>query len=335
MIRKRTVNIDSKELEFDALGRALSASGKRGSKLSEALSGGIVGVPDAKRLEKLPVDRVVVEKQIRVSMDEESLRELADSMEKEGLVQPIVVAEREEGDYLLVAGHRRFYAAKDILGWKTIDAVVLPPLPASKVKLLQFYENFKREELTFGELALFVGDLLYEKAGKRSGLDRDGFARVLRKALYLKSDRADEVLLNAARGVMELLGISKRTLSACLYFWCLPEGVRGRYVACREISAAHCMVLVDHGVNPEEAERWLERAKSGLSRRELEGVIRAEKALSRAGGAVSTGRTKFLQRVYSFGNRLKKSRQLRQDEELRKAVVEYLRGVLRELERGE
>lgn len=82
--------------------------------------------------------------QPRKTFDEEKLRELAHSIERQGLIQPITVKKHDasEGGYLLVAGERRFRAYQ-LLGKTTIAAIITQGNP-DEIALI---ENIQREDL--------------------------------------------------------------------------------------------------------------------------------------------------------------------------------------------
>ena len=87
--------------------------------------------------------------QPRKTFDEEALQELARSLSSNGLLQPIVVRpdpEGNAGDYLLIAGERRWRAA-GILGWDTIPALIRDDVTASEAAKLQLLENIVRRDL--------------------------------------------------------------------------------------------------------------------------------------------------------------------------------------------
>lgn len=88
--------------------------------------------------------------QPRKAFNEERLRELADSIETHGLIQPITVKEASSGPgtYLLVAGERRYRAHK-LLGRKTIAAIITEGNP-DEIALI---ENIQREDLNAIEAA--------------------------------------------------------------------------------------------------------------------------------------------------------------------------------------
>ena len=80
-------------------------------------------IPKDKQIQDIELTKIVPNSyQPRREFSDESIRELATTLDKEGLLQPIVV--REQGEqYEIIAGERRFRAAKQ-LGWETIPAIV-------------------------------------------------------------------------------------------------------------------------------------------------------------------------------------------------------------------
>src|SRR5258708_2131249 len=83
--------------------------------------------------------------QARKNFDEQALKNLADSMKAEGLIQPITV--RQVGErYELIAGERRFRAAK-LLGWEVIDAKVIQTVSEAETAAKGLVENLQREDL--------------------------------------------------------------------------------------------------------------------------------------------------------------------------------------------
>lgn len=98
--------------------------------------------------------------QLRMSFDEEKLQELADSMQQHGLINPLTLHEDEEGRLIIIAGHRRFLAAK-ILKWEEIPARVLKHADKTSVKVISAIENLQRADLDYIEEADLVSDLHY------------------------------------------------------------------------------------------------------------------------------------------------------------------------------
>ena len=91
------------------------------------------------------MDKIVPSRyQPRREFSEDSIKELAETLDKDGLLQPIVV--REDGDqYEIIAGERRYRAAKS-LGWETIPAIV-KNMDDDQAASLALIENLQREDL--------------------------------------------------------------------------------------------------------------------------------------------------------------------------------------------
>lgn len=88
--------------------------------------------------------------QPRKNFDEESLKELAKSLEEDGQIQPIVVYE-DDGKYFLIAGERRLRASK-IAKRDNIKAIIDSSFK-SKLREIALIENIQREDLNAIELA--------------------------------------------------------------------------------------------------------------------------------------------------------------------------------------
>lgn len=82
--------------------------------------------------------------QPRKAFNEEKLRELKDSIKEKGIIQPVIVRTTEEG-YELIAGERRFRAAKE-LGHEEIPVIIKEVNDADSLELA-LIENIQREEL--------------------------------------------------------------------------------------------------------------------------------------------------------------------------------------------
>ncbi len=95
--------------------------------------------------------------QPRKTFNEEALLELAESIKKDGLLQPIVVSEDIDG-YVLIAGERRLRASK-LAKVKNIRAIVLSSDDA-KMRQFALIENIQREDLNSIELAYAYSELI-------------------------------------------------------------------------------------------------------------------------------------------------------------------------------
>lgn len=103
------------------------------------------------KLAELPINKIVRdEEQPRREFNQEALEALAQSIKTNGVLQPIVVT-REGGKYKIVAGERRWRAAK-MAGLATIPAIVRT-LDAQNRLELSIIENAQREDLNAIELA--------------------------------------------------------------------------------------------------------------------------------------------------------------------------------------
>ena len=125
----------------------------------------------------------VCKAQPRKHFDEEKLRELADSIAQHGVIQPLIL--RKQGDrYLIVAGERRFRAAR-LAGLKQVPAV-LKDIDEKEVLEISIIENIQREDLNPMEeaeaVALLMEDygLTQEGVAQRLGRSRSAVANTLR-----------------------------------------------------------------------------------------------------------------------------------------------------------
>ncbi|MGA2336064.1 MAG: ParB/RepB/Spo0J family partition protein [Terriglobales bacterium] len=96
----------------------------------------------------IPMDKIVIgPSQARVRQIDEDIDELATSMEKLGLLEPVVVYPTGDGSFELLTGQRRFLAAQK-LNWKEIAAtVVKKPENEAVAKAISLTENFVRKPL--------------------------------------------------------------------------------------------------------------------------------------------------------------------------------------------
>lgn len=121
--------------------------------------------------------------QPRKSFDEDKLNELAGSIARHGVVQPIIV--RQNGErYTIVAGERRYRAAR-IAGLSTVP-IVVKELPDEEVMEVALIENIQREDLNPIEEAAAIRflmqqhDLTQEEVASRLSKSRPAVANSLR-----------------------------------------------------------------------------------------------------------------------------------------------------------
>ena len=135
----------------------------------------LVGGPGDPELAHLPVETIHANpRQPRKRFDSEATSALADSIRAQGLVQPVVVRPRKAGGYELIAGERRWRAAREA-GVPTLPALVREADDRDTL-LLSLVENVAREQLSaveearayallLDEFALSLGELA-ERVGK-------------------------------------------------------------------------------------------------------------------------------------------------------------------------
>ena len=133
----------------------------------------------------LPIYKVEPNKdQPRQDFDEEELQALADSISEHGVIQPLTVRELSSGYYQIIAGERRWRAAR-LAGLREIPAVIIEA-DDRKVMELALIENLQRQDLNPVEEALGYQSLMadhgltQEEAAKRVGKSRPAVANALR-----------------------------------------------------------------------------------------------------------------------------------------------------------
>jgi len=112
------------------------------------------------RVEEIDVESITPNPfQPRKHFDEQALKELSESIVEHGLLQPIVVIEKEEG-YLLIAGERRLRAHK-LANIDTVKAIIADAgIDDVKLRELALLENIQRENLNAIELANSYAELI-------------------------------------------------------------------------------------------------------------------------------------------------------------------------------
>jgi len=136
-------------------------------------------------LRELHVDLVAPNPvQPRKRFDEEALQALADSVKERGVLQPVLVRPRPGGSYELVAGERRWRAAR-LAGLETLPALVQQRDDARSLEDA-LIENMAREDLNPIEAARAVAGLVEElgltreEVGRRVGRSRVAVSNLLR-----------------------------------------------------------------------------------------------------------------------------------------------------------
>ena len=122
--------------------------------------------------------------QPRKIFDEDALAELADSIAKHGVIQPLLVRPMPDGSYQLVAGERRWRASR--MAGLTEVPVVIKELSDDEAMALALIENLQREDLNAIEEAQGITALMdtlsltQDEAAERVGKSRPAVANALR-----------------------------------------------------------------------------------------------------------------------------------------------------------
>ncbi len=154
-------------------------------------------VQSAETPQSLPIDSMTPGKfQPRTGMDAQALNELAESIKAQGILQPVLVRPVGTGQYEIIAGERRWRAAR-IAGLTSVP-VAIRDIPDDAALAAALIENIQRENLNPLEEATGIVRLIdefkmtHEVAGKAVGRSRTAVTNLLR-------------LLNLAQPVRELL----------------------------------------------------------------------------------------------------------------------------------
>ena len=137
------------------------------------------------------------EYQPRKKINEQGLNELAESIKSQGIMQPILVRKKTDGQYEIIAGERRWQASKKA-GIKNIP-VLVKKISDSSALAMALIENIQREDLNIIEEAKGIKRLLdefgmtHESAADILGKSRVAVSNILR--LLNLSDHAQKFLL--------------------------------------------------------------------------------------------------------------------------------------------
>jgi len=141
----------------NALGKGLDALLGSSFEMEQDLN----GAEGKKNIQKISIDKIIPNRyQPRKTFNEESLKDLAQSIKQHGLTQPVVVVYDAGLDkYELVVGERRFRAS-EMAGFKEIDCIVHSKLDDKQLCALALIENIQREDLNPIETALGYKNLM-------------------------------------------------------------------------------------------------------------------------------------------------------------------------------
>jgi len=123
----------------------------------------------------IPIERIFRdENQPRKEFDKEKIEELAQSINKNGLIQPLIVTKKDAENYTLVAGERRWRASQ-IANLKILPALLLPTdLDKDEISLI---ENIQRENLKVTEEAQ-----AYQRLIEKNSYTHDQLSKIVGKS---------------------------------------------------------------------------------------------------------------------------------------------------------
>ena len=181
--------------------------------------------------------------QPRRDFDEEELAALADSIAEHGIIQPLTVRELPSGYYQIIAGERRWRAAR-MTNLSEVPAVVVEA-DDRKVKELALIENLQRQDLNPVEEAMGYRSLMdeygmtQEEAAARVGKSRPAVANALRllnlSDEILEKVRSSELSAGHARALLSIKS-EKKQLSAAQKIIALGLSVRQAELLCKNMN---------------------------------------------------------------------------------------------------
>ena len=181
--------------------------------------------------------------QPRQDFDEAELQALSESISEHGIIQPLAVRELKSGYYQIIAGERRWRAAR-LAGLAEVPAVIIEA-DDRKVMELALIENLQRQDLNPVEEAQGYQSLIrdygltQEEAAARVGKSRPAVANALRllglSPEVLEKVRSGDLSAGHARAVLSLK-TPKKQLEAAQKIIALGLSVRQAELLCRNMS---------------------------------------------------------------------------------------------------
>lgn len=178
--------------------------------------------------------------QPRKNFDIEALKTLADSIRQNGIIQPLLVRSMPDGSYQIVAGERRWRAAK--MAGLTEVPVFVKELTDQQTQQIALIENLQRENLNPIEEALGYKELI-----EKYGMTHEEVAKVVGKA--------------------------RASISNALRLLELPEAIKD-LVENKDLSAGHAKVLLSVKDNMNVVDLAFKAATKEVSVRELERMVK-------------------------------------------------------------
>ena len=189
------------------------------SVINTTLSSNNKAKPENERLDSIyvPIEKVHPNpNQPRKAFDEDALAGLAESIKSQGILQPLTVEEYAPGEYSIIAGERRYRAAK-LAGLDKLPVIVTALSEIQRIEIA-LIENIQREDLNAVEEAAAYDYLIQrsgysqEEVARKVGKSRSAIANSLR-LLSLPDEIKDDIISGAmsaghARALLSLVNPS-------------------------------------------------------------------------------------------------------------------------------
>ena len=216
--------------------------------VNKSVSGPVAELAETRRI---PLDRIVPNPfQPRDSFDSDALDELTASIRSLGVIQPITVRRKDDGNFQIISGERRFRASR-AAGLDTIPAYIVDTDDRGMLEMA-IVENVQREDLDPIEVAM-------------------GYRRLIEEC-----DLTQEQL-------SERIGSKRSTIANTLRLLSLPVKVQ-HDLKVGLITAGHAKVLLGAGSSDRQERLCDAVIRNGLSVRALEDRIRREDRVSAPAG---------------------------------------------------
>lgn len=187
-------------------------------------------------VKEVDIDRIAAgHAQPRKTFDETALKELAESIRVQGLIQPITVRENTDGKLEIISGERRFRASK-MAGLTRIPAYIREVDDQRSLEMA-LIENIQRENLNPIEIALSYRRMMeelgfrQEDLGHRVGKSRSNITNFLR-LLNLPTEIQTGLVLGVVTSgqVRPLIPVNDQMLQMDIYHKILEENLSAREV---------------------------------------------------------------------------------------------------------
>jgi ParB/RepB/Spo0J family partition protein len=195
--------IEAIQIEIELSARSGDKWKETADRLGKALTGSLslVSIP----ISKIPFEKIDPDTpyNYRLHQYDNKSQELTKSIKEQDLLQPLLVQEQDDGNYLLICGHRRYEALKKLKKDKPDEiAVNILPKETSPEQLfkMSFEENTERRELNPLEMGKFLAsakkemNLSEEGLGERFKMSRQLINKYLNLHKYYNDEKSPEII---------------------------------------------------------------------------------------------------------------------------------------------